>query len=107
MNRKFLAVVLLVLVAPWPTRAERLAPDDQARFLAGLAVDGTPLQALSAHSAWRAHAAEFDKAWLNIERRQLDKIDDWVPGALGHAATSNEPLFYMFSGPDLLYAYSF
>lgn len=97
----------LVLMGVLSAPAGAVAPDHQARFLAGLPVDGSPLQTLSTHPAWRRHSAEFDKAWDGIERRQLDKIDDWVGEALGGAATSREPLFYMFSGPDLLYAYSF
>lgn len=106
MNRSFATLVLIQAMCV-QVSAEGLSPDHQARFLAGLPVVGTPLETLASRAAWRAHADEFDRAWQNIERRQLDKIDDWAPRTLGHAATSREPLFYMFSGPDLLYAYSF
>jgi len=100
-------LVLLACLAALPLCAQQATPDQQAHFLAGRPVDGTPLESLAREPAWGRHAAEFNKAWDGIEQRQLEKIGSWVPRALGSASTSREPLFYMFSGPDFLYAYSF
>lgn len=82
--------------------------NDQARFIAGLSVTGTPLESLAAASgAWREHAADFDKAWAELKKRQLDPIDAWADSQLGNNPGATDPLYYMFSGPDFLYAHAF
>ena len=82
-----------------PPRAEPvIAPDDAARFLAGLPVSG-PLEPLTRTAAWRAHAAEFDAAWQRMEMRQLSKVRVWA-----HGVPTAKALYYFFSGPDFLYA---
>lgn len=86
---------------------EALRPDDTARFLAGLPVRDTPLEPLARQTAWAEHATEFDKAWQELDARQLAKIRAWAPEALGAAFTAKEPVFYLFSGPDILYAQTF
>lgn len=66
--------------------------------------------AFSSHEAaraWTEHASEFDKAWAELDRRQLAKIREWAPQFLGDAYAANSPVFYMFSGPDFLYAHAF
>ncbi len=81
--------------------------DATAKYLAGLPVRGTPLEAASLDPSWATHATEFDRAWAQLEQRQLVKIRAWGPAFLGGAYTSRDPLFYMFSGPDFLYANAF
>lgn len=81
--------------------------DATAKYLAGLPVRGTPLEAASLDLAWATHATEFDKAWTKLETRQLAKIRAWGPQFLGDAYSSRDPLFYLFSGPDFLYANAF
>jgi hypothetical protein len=83
------------------------AADANAKFLAGLPVRGTPLEAAALDPAWATHAAEFDRAWTQLEQRQLAKIRAWGPQFLGPAYTDRGPMFYMFSGPDFLYANAF
>jgi len=83
------------------------APDDEARFLAGLPVPYTALESLSRSPAWAAHAAEFDSDWAELEKRQLAPIADWAPKAIGHFYTDDTPVIYFFSGPDFLYAHAF
>jgi hypothetical protein len=79
--------------------------DDTARFLAGLApAASSPLTALSADSDWQRHAQLFDKAWVKLDQNQLSKIRSWS------SANIKDPqpvLYYMFSGPDFLYADAF
>ncbi len=100
-----LVTLLLSIVSQSP--ADELKPDDQARFLAGLSVQGTPLASLSLDNAWLRHANELDKGWLDLEKRQLAKIREWIPQAIGNDTSTREPLFYFFSGPDFLYANTF
>ena len=84
------------------------SPDDQAKFIAGMSVEGTPLAELaSSNGDWKDHAKEFDKAWAELTKNQMEPIAAW---SLAHLSQSNEkdgPLFYMFSGPDILYANAF
>ena len=82
-------------------------PDDTARFLAGLPVRGTALDEWSRSLAWAEHATEFDKAWQKLEARQLSKIREWGPEFLGEDYRARSPVFYFFSGPDILYAQAF
>lgn len=79
-------------------------PDQQARFLAGLPVTEPELQPLIADVAWQQHQREFDESWNRLEAGQLARIRSWAPRTLCNDATSHDPLFYMFSGPDFLYA---
>ena len=86
---------------------ETAAPDAQAKFLAGLPVEGTPLAALAEEGSWKTHAKEFSKAWGSLEQKQLSKIRDWAPKALGADVAGPDHLIYFFSGPDALYANTF
>jgi hypothetical protein len=85
--------------------AQAASPDDTARLLAGMPVpEGSPLAALAQDPIARQHAAYFDTAFGNLEKNQLSKIRAWS------AATLTEPqpiLFYIFGGPDFLYADAF
>jgi hypothetical protein len=101
----FLSFVLSVLCAP--AFAADPTADATARFLAGLPVRGTMLEKYSTDPAWATHALDFDRAWEQLEKRQLSKIRDWAPQYLGPAREENGPMFYMFSGPDFLYANAF
>lgn len=102
-------VSLLVAFLLFATRAFALDPaaDATAKFLAGLPITGTPLENYSADPVWSAHAAEFDQAWTRLEQQQLSKIRVWAPLFLGSAYQDNGTMFYMFSGPDFLYANAF
>jgi hypothetical protein len=81
--------------------------DATAKFLAGLPVRGTPLEKHSNGTMWVTHATEFDRAWERLEQRQLVRIRNWAPSYLAPAYEENGPMFYMFSGPDFLYANAF
>jgi hypothetical protein len=106
---KLFHALLLPLVCAALAAAAHCAPlpDDEARFLAGLPVRNTPLESLSSSAAWAAHASEFDHAWAQLDKGQLQPIQAWSPGALGHFYTDKSPLIYFFSGPDFLYAHAF
>lgn len=75
-----------------------------ARFLAGLPVEGTELANYSQVPAWREHVRQMDHAWSQSELRQLQKVRAWAPANLGAIHSSQLPVFYFFSGPDILYA---
>jgi hypothetical protein len=101
--------LLLLLAALGFTTAVQSAPipDAEARFLAGLPVRDTPIEPLSRSPGWAAHAVELDRAWAELDKHQLQPIQAWAPGALGHFHTDTGPVLYFFSGPDFLYAHAF
>jgi hypothetical protein len=80
--------------------------DDSARFLAGLPVKG-PLERLIQTEAWRNHANALDKAWFKKEYFQLGPIRAWMAANANDYYTSSNTMYYMFSGPDFLYAHAF
>jgi hypothetical protein len=79
--------------------------EDTARFIAGLQPSaGSPLAALTRDESWQQHARFFDRAFGEFDRTQLAKIRAWSSTKLReHRPT----MFYMFSGPDFLYANAF
>jgi hypothetical protein len=104
---KTLALFLgLLLLTPGALKAaDGQTADDIARFLAGLPPSAnSPLTALTADGAWKKHAEYFDSAWKDLDDRQLSKVRAW---SAEHVKQSEPVLFYMFSGPDYLYANAF
>ena len=97
----------LALLAVTALAQETATPNDTAKFLAGVPVRDTPLDGLSRNPSWVDHATEFDKAWQQLDARQLAKIRAWGPEFMGNAYGDRSPVFYFFSGPDSLYAQSF
>ncbi len=103
LNIASLAASLLVAAAA--AAADPVSPNDAARFLAGMppAAD-SPLVAPTRERAWQQHSRFFDAAFGQVEKRQLARIHAWSERTL----TVTQPtMFYMFSGPDFLYADAF
>jgi hypothetical protein len=100
------AAAAVFLVALMPARAaDPATADDTARFLAGLSPSaGSPLMPLTRDAAWQHHARFLDAAFAQLEARQLAKIRAWSDANL---AAPKPTMFYMFSGPDFLYADAF
>jgi hypothetical protein len=105
-NIAAVVVSLLLLALAAPARAaDPPTADDTARFLAGLAPSAqSPLTALTKEAAWQRHARFFDTAFGQLEQRQLSKIKAWSSANL---SAPKPTMFYMFSGPDFLYADAF
>ena len=80
--------------------------DDTARLLAGLPVTGT-LAPFIQTAGWQAHAAAMDKAWKTKEYFQLGPIASWMSSHAPEYYHSTGAMYYMFSGPDFLYARAF
>src|SRR6202158_455319 len=96
----------MFLAAAGPARtADTVTADDTARFLAGMPPSASsPLTPLTADPSWQRHAKFFDTAFAQLEQRQLSKIRAWAGTNL---AAPRPTMFYMFSGPDFLYADAF
>jgi hypothetical protein len=100
----FFLAGLLVLSFP-ALAAEAASPDDTAKFLAGMPVSsGSPLADLAKERSWQAHANHFNLAFRRVEDRQLSRIRQW---SKANIIIRRPTLFYMFSGPDFLYANAF
>ncbi len=94
------------ILATGPAQSAGLASaDDTARFIAGMRPsDDSPLMPMTKDRGWQQHAGALDKAFAAIEKSQLTPIGEWVKENL----KSPQPaVFYMFSGPDFLYANAF
>jgi hypothetical protein len=100
-----LAFAFALAVAQPSRAADTVTVDDTARFLAGMppAAD-SPLTPLTKDPTWQRHARFFDQAFAQLEQRQLTRIRAWSDTNL---AAPRPTMFYMFSGPDFLYADAF
>jgi hypothetical protein len=99
-------VAAMLFAAFTPLRAADTATaDDTAKFLAGMMPSAdSPLTPLTKDPAWQRHAKFFDTAFAQLEQKQLTKIRAWSEA---HLAAPRPTMFYMFSGPDFLYANAF
>jgi hypothetical protein len=95
--------ILLLLGACTAAGQELVTNDDTARFLAGLPVTG-PLSALTETPAWQEHAAAIEDAWGKKERQQIGPISTWMQANAPEFYESTNTTYYMFGGPDFLYA---
>jgi hypothetical protein len=104
----FLTFVVLSLALSISARAQTsqaASADDTARFLAGMPLPpDSPLSQLAQEPYAKQHAAYFDTAFGDIETNKLSKIRTW---SNTHLTAPKAVLFYMFSGPDFLYADAF
>jgi hypothetical protein len=105
------AVGIAPSVQPAPAPPVATGPasvNDTAHFLAGMPVsEGSPLLLLEQSAAWQQHANFFDQAWAKLAARQFTGIRDWEVNYLPDATQPVPVVFYMFSGPDFLYANQF
>jgi hypothetical protein len=89
-----------------PTPLTSLGPtasaDDTARIMAGLTPSsGSPLASVAADPLWKQYAMSFDENWSQLDARQMLKVRAWTAKNI---KDQSSVLFYMFSGPDYLYA---
>ncbi|MBX9775581.1 MAG: hypothetical protein K2Y71_14445 [Xanthobacteraceae bacterium] len=106
--KKFAALVagaVMVAGAHGLAQAQSASPDDVAKFLAGMQPSaGSPIAPLTRSQGWQRHAKWFDSNWDMLDKRQLSKIRAWSARNLKDRTNT---LYYMFSGPDFLYANAF
>jgi hypothetical protein len=99
------AAVMFLAAVACAHAADIVSADDTARFLAGMPPSAeSPLTPLTRDPSWQRHARFFDTAFGQLEQRQLSKIRTWSDTNL---AAPRPTMFYMFSGPDFLYANAF
>ena len=105
---KLFAVVAAGLVLATSVRAQNdqtVSADDTARFLAGMQLaPNSPLAQIAQDPNIKQHAVFFDTAFDKVEKNQLSKIRAWSAANL---SAPKPVMFYMFGGPDFLYANAF
>jgi hypothetical protein len=80
---------------------------DTARFLAGMKVEnGSNLAEKENENSWLNHQRFFAATWSKLETEQLSKVREWSQTELKEINAVSPNIFYPFSGPDFLYAYS-
>jgi hypothetical protein len=98
-------IAAVCLIPPPAWSAPPASANDTARFLAGMMPSaGSPLRAYTDDGFWKQHARAFDQSWETLEKRQLSEIRRFVAANLKNP---QHVLFYIFSGPDFLYANTF
>ena len=99
-----LLLTIAFYVSPVRTFAQNPATlDETAHFLAGMPVTGA-LEPLTHDPAWQQHAQAMNDAWKRKEQQQIWPIRQWMQANAPQYHRSNDTVFYMFSGPDFLYA---
>ncbi len=84
--------------------------DDVARFISGLqATDSTTdLIVLHQTKKWQKYSSDFDTSWVRSQdKRRVSKMEEWRKAELDNTKTDTSTLFYPFSGPDFLNAFTF
>jgi hypothetical protein len=102
-----IAVVATVVIAPVAggAHAQPARANDTARLLAGMPPSpDSPLLVMTRDRGWQQHANNFNSIFAKVENRKLTRIQTWSRAKL---KTPSPVLFYMFSGPDFLYANAF
>jgi len=98
-------------VAP-KSSAPALAPDtanvqNVAAYLAGLPPQaGTPLAEMAAQPAWQAFAKDQNKSWAKYRTTHTNRMNHWAATELDSVRQNSPTLFYPFSGPDFLNAFT-
>lgn len=100
--KRFLPLLLIIFAAT-PLLAQRATIDDTARFLAGIPVKG-PLEPLTHDPGWLDHARNLDSAWFKKDYFQIRPIRAWMLANAPGPYSNTDTVYYMFGGPDFLYA---
>jgi hypothetical protein len=100
---KRLTLIFLIALLAGNVFAQRATINDTARFLAGIPVNG-PLEPATHDPAWLDHARKLDSAWSKKDYFQIRPIRAWMLANASEYYSSSNTVYYMFGGPDFLYA---
>jgi len=87
-----------------PAQPEHL--DSVARLLAGLPPSHSDHAELAAAKTWIKHSSTMQKSWAQVRDGQLATMKTWRATQLPKNCPVGDTLFYPFSGPDFLNAYT-
>jgi hypothetical protein len=84
------------------------APDDVAKFLAGMPVSkNSAIAGLTQDAAWQSHSQFFEQGFAKLNRTKLQKLREWQNQYLPESKEQVPVVYYMFSGPDFLFVDQF
>ncbi|MHB8261959.1 MAG: hypothetical protein ACYDCN_15105 [Bacteroidia bacterium] len=78
-----------------------------ASILAGVKSSSGELSKYLDSTAWRENATFMDSSWHRLEKARLAKMRTWRDKEFSKINQNERTLFYPFSGPDFLTAYTF
>jgi len=87
-----------------PAQPEHL--DSVARLLAGIPPSHSAHAELATTKAWIKHSSTMQKSWAQARDGQLATMKTWRATQLPKSCPVGDTLFYPFSGPDFLNAYT-
>ncbi len=103
--RQFAVIIISAAFVSATAFADDTTLSDSARFLAGMDVAaGSPLLPLTKERAYAQYSAAFNRAWAVLNSNQISKVRGWAKENLKETQPT---VFYMFSGPDFMYANAF
>lgn len=79
----------------------------RAKIMAGIEVKSEKFDSLINSPTTKAHYEDFNAKWKKLEDTRLSKIRTWQETELKKLNSEEHNLFYPFSGPDFLNAYTF
>jgi hypothetical protein len=101
MKHRLLIIFFALTVSAFGQKGTAI--DETARFLAGIPVTG-PLEPLTRETSWQEHASAMNEAWARKTSSQIVPIQEWMGINADQYYRSSDTVYYMFSGPDFLYA---
>lgn len=82
--------------------------DRVGRFISGLPqTSESPYAKLEENRSWKEYSAEFGKTWGGLSKERLVPMRQWSDKHLRPVPSVPEKLFYPFSGPDFVHAFTF
>jgi hypothetical protein len=78
-----------------------------ASVMSGMKENAADLAKYLDSAAWKDNARFVDSSWKRLERSRLSKMRDWKDKEFATINRDTRTLFYPFSGPDFLTAYTF
>ena len=82
--------------------------NEVALYISGMKVsEKSDLHSLTKNPTWQHYASVTNDTWSSFTKTKIRKIADWVQAEIPDMNRDCRTLFYPFSGPDFLYAYSF
>ena len=94
---------------PWDI--DSFAPENNfnatAAVMSGLRENAGDLNMYLDSAAWKENARFVDSSWKRLEKSRLSKMRAWKDVELAEINKETRTLFYPFSGPDFLTAYTF
>lgn len=78
-----------------------------ASVMSGMKQNAGDLQRYLDSAAWKENARFVDSSWKRLEKSRLAKMREWKDKEFAAINQETKTLFYPFSGPDFLTAYTF